>query len=329
MSIYSKVPLRVSLFGGGTDMPEYFSQHGSRILSFAIDKYIRVQFRKNPKYSTSNYRFIFRNTEELYTYSSSSNPVFKNIFKFMESEQQFGEYIYQSDMPSMSGIGSSSAFAICMLNLLNFLKSGKKIKSKELAKKSIFFEQKILKEKVGIQDQIACSYGGFNIIKVSKDGQFNVENIYNKKNKLKIKKLLNSFLLIHTGKYRYASDMEKQKKFGYLDLSYLNEASIEAEKKLKSKKFELYEIGKLLNETWKIKKTISDSVSSPQIDYLYDLIIKKGGIGGKLIGAGGGGFLLVQVPEEKQKKIIEFFSKKLIFKIKCCNSKPQIYEDDF
>ena len=182
---------------------------------------------------------------------------------------------------------------------------------------------------MGIQDQIACSYGGFNIIKISKNGQFTVENIYNKKNKSKIKKLLNTFLLIHTGKYRYASDIEKQKKFIDLDLSYLNEASIEAEKKLKSKKFELYEIGKLLNETWKIKKNISESISSPQIDYLYDMLIKKGGIGGKLIGAGGGGFLLMQVPEEKQKKIIEFFSKKLIFKIQCCISKPQIYEDDF
>ncbi len=328
MSIYSKVPLRVSLFGGGTDMPEYFSQHGSRILSFAIDKYIRVQFRRNPKYSNSNFRFIYSKTEELHSYNSSSNPVFKNIFKFTGCDHQHGEYIYQSDMPSMSGIGSSSAFVISMLNLLNFLKSRKKTSSKELADKSIFFEQKILQEKVGIQDQVACSYGGFNSIKISKNGSFSVKNIYNKKNKLKIKKLLRSFLLIHSGKYRYASDIEKVKQFDKIDLSFLSDAAIEAEKNITSKNFDIYEIGRLLGETWKIKKSISENITSPEIDYIYDMVIKKGGIGGKLIGAGGGGFLLMQVPEDTQKIVSKTFSNKLIFKIDCTNNKPQIDEFD-
>lgn len=328
MNIFSSTPLRISLFGGGTDMPEYFSKHGSKILSFAIDKFVRVEFRKVPMFSKINYRFIYSKTESLYSFENSNNPVFKNIFSFTKSKKTFGEYIYQSDLPSMSGVGSSSAFTISMLNLLNYIKKIKKIDPYSLSKKAIYFEQKILNEKVGIQDQIACAYGGFNKINISRDGNFQVKKLYNQ-NKKNIKKLVQSLFLIHTGRYRFASDTEKTKKFNLIDLSYLAQAADEGEKIIKSKKLITDEIGKLLFETWKIKKSISNNVSSPEADYIIETAIKNGANGGKVIGAGNGGFVLLQVPKKYQKKIFKIFAKFLIVKVNCFNKPPQINEIKF
>lgn len=323
MNILSKVPLRVSLFGGGTDMPEYFSKNQGKVLSLAINKFIYVQYRELPNYSKFKYRFIFNKTEELDSPEYSSNPVFKNIFRFKNLKKLGGEYIYQSDLPSRSGVGSSSAFVIAMLNLLAFIKFNKENKSQSLAEDSIFFEQKILAEKVGIQDQIACSFGGFNLIKIFNDGKFKVNNLYSE-NKSKIDELTSSFLIIHSNKYRYASDIEAAKSFDKIDLSYLSQAAEEGANIIKSKTSNIFEIGRLLKETWKIKKRLSNNTTTTEINDIIDIAIKNGATGGKVIGAGGGGFVLIQISEKKQKKIIDIFKRNIIHKFSCFGDKPII-----
>lgn len=326
MNIYSKVPLRISLFGGSTDYPHYYKNHGSQILNMAINKFVRIEYRKLNPATSVNYRFVYRKIEMLRSFKESQNPVFRNIFKFLKIYPP-GEYNYQCDLPSMSGVGSSSAFVIAMTNLLNFIKYKKTLDSKNLANQAIFFEQEILKECVGVQDQIACAHGGFNRISIDKKGNYKVKNLMNNYHK-RINLLTDSLLLIYSGVRRFSNveALSQKKKIIQSDLSFLSESASNAEKIIKNKNVSIYEIGRLLKSNWEIKKTLSKKMIISQTEEIINLCMKNGGIGGKVIGTGNGGFVLFQVKKDYQKFLIKKLKKFLVMKFNCYNKKPSINE---
>ena len=306
--IISKTPYRISFFGGGSDYPSWYLKNGGKVLSTTIDKYIYVSGRFLPPFFNHKYRVVWSKLEIVNSVNEINHKAVREMLKYYKINDGL-EIHYDGDLPARSGIGSSSVFVVGLMNLLKTYMN-KKINEKNLAKQSIHFEQKVLKEVVGSQDQVAASFGGFNKILFKTNGDFNVNNLNIKKNTLK--KLNKNLLLIYTGIKRNAHDIAKSyvnklhssKKNNILRIiSYVDEC----EKILK--KSNIDDFGKLLHESWLEKKDLNSSVSNRKIDEIYNYAIKNGALGGKVLGAGGGGFILFYVPVEKQKVLLKNFKK--------------------
>ena len=306
--IISKTPYRISFFGGGSDYPSWYIRNGGAVLSSTIDKYIYISCRYLPPFFEHKYRIVWSQMETVKAINEIKHKAVKEMLKYFKIKSGL-EIHYDGDLPAKSGMGSSSVFIVGLMNLLNNFQ-GKKIKNKILAQKSIHFEQKILKDVVGSQDQIAVTYGGFNKITFNPGGGFNVNPISIKKKTLN--KLNRNLLLVYTGISRtahtiargYVNKLHKSKKSHILQISSL---VAEAEKTLRNG--DVNNFGKLLHESWLEKKSLSSSITNSFIDEIYNTAINKGAIGGKLLGAGGGGFLLFYVPYFKQKNFIKYFRK--------------------
>ena len=306
--IISKTPYRISFFGGGSDYPSWYIKNGGKVLSTTIDKYIYISCRYLPPFFEHKYRIVWSQMENVKTINEIRHRAVKEMLKYFKIKSGL-EIHYDGDLPAKSGMGSSSAFVVGLMNLLcNF--QGKKIKKKILAQKSIYFEQKILKDIVGSQDQVASTYGGFNKIIFKTGGGFNIHPILIKKKTLN--KLNRNLLLVYTGIKRtshfvaknYVNKLHKSKKSCILQISSLVE---EAEKTLI--KGDINNFGNLLHESWLEKKSLSSVITNSYIDEIYNNAIKNGALGGKLLGAGGGGFLLFYVPRYRQHKFIKYFKK--------------------
>ena len=304
--IISKTPYRISFFGGGTDYPTWYKEHGGSVLSTTIDKYIYISCRPLPSFFKHKYRIVWSHIENVKKIDQIKHEVVKEMLKKYKIRSGL-EIHYDGDLPARSGIGSSSVFCVGLMNLLsNF--QGKIIKKKQLAEKSIHFEQKVLKQIVGSQDQIAATYGGFNKIVFKMGGGFSVFPFSLKKKK--IQKLNKNLLLIYSGLKRTAHHIAKSyvhklptsKKSHILEISNFVK---EGERILKKGKLD--DFGKLLHEAWLEKKSLSPLIANSHINEIYDLALKKGALGGKLLGAGGGGFLMFYVPHHKQKNFIKHF----------------------
>ena len=306
--IISKTPYRISFFGGGSDYPSWYIKNGGAVLSTTIDKYIYISCRYLPPFFEHKYRIVWSQMENVKAINEIKHRAVKEMLKYFKIKSGL-EIHYDGDLPATSGMGSSSVFVVGLMNLLNNFQ-GKKIKKKLLAQKSIYFEQKILKEVVGSQDQIAVSYGGLNKIIFKTGGDFNVYPISIKKKTLD--QLNKNLLLVYTGIRRTAHDIAKSyinkllksKKSHILQISSLVE---EAEKTLT--KGDVNNFGKLMHESWLEKKNLSASITNTSINDIYNNAINKGALGGKLLGAGGGGFFLFYVPYSKQKNFIKYFRK--------------------
>ena len=306
--IITKTPYRISFFGGGSDYPNWFNKFTGQVLSTTINKHIYITCRFLPKFFKHNYRIVWSKIENVKNLSEIQHESVKGLLKFYKISQGV-EIHYDGDLPARSGMGSSSCFSVGLMKAINTL-NGKKISSMELAKKAIFFEQKIMRETVGSQDQVSASIGGFNKI-IFKKQNISIKKIKNIKN---IKKLERNLLLIYTGINRtadkiastYASILSSTKK-EYI--TKICEHVSEGEKLLNSGKID--EFGKLLNNAWFLKKKLSRSISNSRIDQLYNLALRNGAQGGKLLGAGGGGFLLLYMHPKFRKKFFEN-NKKLI-----------------
>jgi D-glycero-alpha-D-manno-heptose-7-phosphate kinase len=298
--IISKTPLRISLFGGGTDFPEYFNKKKSTIIGTTINKYIYITFSRTLRFDNNNIKIFYKNNEFVNNVKKLKHNVVKKILIKERITNDLDLHIV-ADLPSYSGLGTSSAFTV---GLMNLLKSVRKINISEhqLAKECINFERNILGETVGFQDQIHAAYGGFNKIEIYK------KNIKVTSLDFKKKKLEKNLFLVFTGLTRKADDIEKKKikriKINFKYLDEINEISEFAYKLLKKNKID--EVGKLLGETWELKKKLIGGLSNKTIDDLYEKGISAGASGGKLLGAGAGGFLLFYV-ESKYKKL--FLSK--------------------
>lgn len=296
--IITKTPFRMSFFGGGTDMEEYFREHGGAVLSTTFDKYCYVTVRHLPRFFPYSTLLSYSRTEFANSYEEIKHPAIRNAMKMLDMHEI--RLMYDADLPARSGLGTSSSFAVGMLNAFYALK-GKYADKKKLADQAIYLERIMCKESGGWQDQIAVAYGGLNRINFNSQGYEVFPVIISPEKK---KRLEDSLLMFFTGFTRSSSDIQKENMRDYLRrCQQLREIKIlvdEAEKVLTEKSADLNEFGRLLDYTWQLKRQAGNAVSTNGIDELYAKGIKAGALGGKLLGAGGGGFLIFYAEPEKQ-----------------------------
>ncbi len=301
--IITKTPFRMSFFGGGTDMPEFFRENGGAVLSTTFDKYCYVNVRHLPRFFDYSTELTYSNIERVSAVEDIQHPAIRNAMKFLDMHEL--RLTYEADLPARSGLGTSSSFAVGMLNAFYTLK-GKYADKRKLADEAIYLERELCKESGGWQDQIAASFGGLNRINFNADGYDVLPIIISPQRK---KELNDNLLMFFTGFTRFSSEIQKvngiDKKDKTKQLKEMLLLVDEAESILTNKNSDLNEFGHLLDHTWKLKRQTGKAVSTDNIDYLYEKGISAGALGGKLLGAGGGGFLLFYVEKEKQAAVKE------------------------
>lgn len=294
--IISQTPFRMSFFGGGTDMEEYFKEYGGAVLSTSFDKYCYVNVRHLPRFFDYSTEVSYSKTERVTSVDDLQHPAIRNAMKMLDMHEI--RLTYEADLPARSGLGTSSSFAVGMLNAFYALK-GKYADKKKLADEAIYLERVLCNEAGGWQDQIAASYGGFNRINFNADGYEVLPLIISPERK---KELNKNLMMFFTGFTRFSSDVQKANKLDKKDkigqLQEMHALVDEAEKVLTNNACDLNEFGRLLDHTWKLKRQTGAAVSTDSIDHLYAKGIEAGALGGKLLGAGGGGFLVFYVEPE-------------------------------
>lgn len=298
--IITQTPFRMSFFGGGTDFPGFYKEHGGAVISTTFDKYCYVNVRHLPRFFDYSTELSYAKTERVTDVNDIVHPAIREAMKFLDMHEI--RLTYEADLPARSGLGTSSSFAVGMLYAFYALK-GKYADKRKLADEAIYLERVLCKESGGVQDQIAASFGGFNRINFSQNG-YTVDPIVISPER---KKQLNqNLMLFFTGFSRFSSDIQvstqsamKDKTAQLLEMYSLVD---DAEQILVSKQ-DLNEFGKMLDHTWKLKRGITNKISTDSIDGLYQKAIQAGATGGKLLGAGGGGFLLFYVELDKQEKV--------------------------
>lgn len=300
--VISRTPFRISFFGGGTDYPEWIRENGGAVLGTAIDKYCYITCRYLPPFFEHRLRVVYSKIETCQTPKEVQHPVVRAVLERMAIERGL-EIHHDGDLPARSGMGSSSAFTVGFLHALNALQS--RLVSKEaLAKEAIFVEQQLIRETVGAQDQIFAAFGGFNLIEFRRDETFRIEPVPLAKRRLE--DLTSSLLLFYTGLRRTASDVASTYATGTAarkaQLTRMREMAFEAVEILTGSG-PIEGFGDLLNEAWRLKRSLSGAVSNSQVDAMYDAACKAGARGGKLLGAGGGGFILFFAPPEAHARI--------------------------
>lgn len=300
--IISRTPYRISFFGGGTDYPAWYRQHGGAVLSTTINKYCYITCRYLPPFFEHRFRIVYSKTEEVKSVDEISHPAVREIIGYLGIVRGL-EIHHDGDLPARSGLGSSSAFSVGLLHALYALK-GQMVSKEVLAKEAIYIEQDRLKEAVGSQDQVTTAYGGLNHIEFRSSGEFAARRLTLPDER--VNELNNHLMLFYTGIKRtashvaqsYVNNMDNRKR----ELRIIGDLVEESMALLNSKQ-DITGFGKLLREAWEAKRGLSSSVSNSQVDEIYDQAISAGAIGGKLIGAGGGGFILLFVPPSDQKKV--------------------------
>lgn len=299
--IITKTPFRMSFFGGGTDMESFFREYGGSVLSTTFDKYCYVNVRHLPRFFDWSTEITYSKIEKVSNIDDINHPAIRNAMKMLNMHEI--RLTYEADLPARSGLGTSSSFAVGMLNAFYALK-GKYVDKKKLADDAIYLERVLCQEAGGWQDQIAASFGGFNRINFNVDGYEVLPVIIAPERK----KLLNhNLLMFFTGFTRFSSDVQKVNATGKENkITQLKEmlALVDvAEKVLTDKYSDLDDFGRLLDHTWRLKRQTGTAVSTNSIDELYDKGIAAGALGGKLLGAGGGGFLVFYVQPERQDSV--------------------------
>ncbi len=300
--IISRTPFRISFFGGGTDYPVWYRENGGIVLNTTIDKYCYISCRFLPPFFNHKYLIRYRLIEMVNDLSEIQHPSVRECLRYMMIDQGI-EMVHTSDLPARSGIGSSSAFTVGFLNGLNAL-LGKMVGKRKLASDAICVEQQIIAEKVGSQDQVAAAFGGLNVIEFNGRENFIVNPVTI--NHRRIKALQDHLMLFFTGFSRTASEIVGEQIQNTAaktnELRTMKDMVNEAVRILNEDR-QIEDFGRLLNESWKIKRTLSSRVSNDDIDEMYNTAISGGALGGKLCGAGGGGFMLLFVPPRKQRMV--------------------------
>ena len=303
--IISRTPFRISFFGGGTDYPVWCKKHGGAVLSTTINKYCYITCRKLPPFFKHKHRIIYSKMESVNKIDEIKHPAVREIFRYMNINDGL-EIHHDADLPAMSGLGSSSSFSVGLLNALYAYK-GKIVSKGKLANDAIYVEQDMIKENVGSQDQFAAAYGSLNKIIFNTDGNIVVNPIII--NKERKQELQDHVLFFFSGFQRYASNIAKKQIEKTQDrekqLKKIYKLVYDAIEVLLDDKVSISEFGKLLDQTWKLKKTLTDKITNHKIDDIYRTAIDAGADGGKLIGAGGGGFLVFIARPDKHKAIKE------------------------
>ena len=291
----------MSFFGGGTDMENFFRENGGAVLSTTFDKYCYVNVRHLPRFFDYSTELSYSKTERVTDIDMIQHPAIRNAMKMLDMHEI--RLTYEADLPARSGLGTSSSFAVGMLNAFYALK-GKYADKKKLADEAIYLERNLCQEAGGWQDQIAASFGGFNRINFSDEGYEVLPVIISPERK---RKLNQNLMMFFTGFTRFSSDVQKANTIGKGDKTkQLKEMLLlvdEAEKVLTDRQTDLNEFGRMLDHTWKLKRQTGNAVSTSDIDLLYEKGMKAGALGGKLLGAGGGGFLVFYVEPDKQDNV--------------------------
>lgn len=299
--IISRTPFRVSFFGGGTDYPAWFKEHKGAVLATTIDKYCYITCRFLPPFFEHKSRIIYSIIEAVKKVDEIKHPAVREVLKYLKITQGI-EIHHDGDLPARTGLGSSSSFTVGLLNALYALKGIMPTKD-QLAQEAIHVEQNMCKENVGCQDQTLAAFGGFNYIEFGGLEHLQVRKVTVSTEKVKL--LQDHLMMFFTGFSRMASEIaghqiknipKKQK-----ELKTMHELTQEAVNILNGKN--ILTFGKLLNESWKLKRSLSDRITTPEIDELYNKALSAGAIGGKLLGAGGGGFVLLFAEPHKQAQI--------------------------
>ncbi len=314
-----RVPYRISFLGGSTDYPDYFSKYGGAVISTTIDKYCYLTIRELPPFFEHKHHIVYSLIEAVKNIDDIRHPSVRECLRFMNVEKGL-EIHHDGDLPARSGIGSSSAFTVGLLHAL-YIMQGKTVSKLQLADDAIHVEQGMIKESVGIQDQIATSYGGLNYINIYKDGKYCVSPL--EMERVNYRRLQESLILVFTGFPHVANDIAKTYEFDKTNLlKKMHEYAVLGRELLING--DINKFGELVGESWQLKRKLSPQISTNYIEYIYDTVIKAGAYGGKLIGAGGGGFMLFVAHPDTHQRIKEVLKGLLIVPFKFENQGSQV-----
>jgi D-glycero-alpha-D-manno-heptose-7-phosphate kinase len=304
--IISKTPYRISFFGGGTDYPAWYHKNGGAVLSGSIDKYCYINCRAFPRFFGYRYRIVWSHIENVSTIGEILHPAVREGLRYLGVNGDMClEIHHQGDLPARAGMGSSSSFSVGLIRTILALK-GQIIGKHELALKAIEFEQEVLNENVGSQDQMAASHGGLNVIRFETDGTIRVEPLTISKSR--IAELESHLIMLYTGTSRLSSEIageiidqvDKKEKV----LGEMYEMVDEAVGILNDDK-DIHEFGRMLHHSWQLKRQLASQISNESIDRIYQTAMDNGAIGGKLLGAGASGFMVFFAPPECHQRIKE------------------------
>ena len=302
--IITKTPFRMSFFGGGTDMPDFFEEYGGAVISTTFDKYCYVNVRHLPRFFDYKTELAYSKMERVMDVNDIMHPAIREAMKYLDMQEI--RLTYEADLPARSGLGTSSSFAVGMLSAFYALK-GKYADKKKLADDAIYLERTLCNEAGGWQDQIAASSGGLNRINFHADG-YTVDPIIISPDRKK--QLNHNLLLFFTGFTHFSAEVQESNKGMDKTKQKLEMLGLvdQAQDILTDKNLDLDEFGRLLDVTWKLKRQTGTKISTDSIDALYERGIRAGALGGKLLGAGGGGFLLFYVNPEKRESVLKALS---------------------
>ena len=300
--IITSTPLRISFFGGGTDYPVWYREHGGSVLSTAINKRCYITVRHLPPFFEHHSRVSYSRVESVVKNGQIEHPSVRECLRFMGMEEGV-EIHHVADLPARTGLGTSSAFTVGLLLGLYGLKE--KMRDKHgLATDAIHVEQDLIEEAVGSQDQVSAAYGGFNRIHFNSDGSIEVRRVLGQE---RLAELEQNLALFFTGFSRTASEIacEQMKITPHKknELNMMLQLTNEAEAIVTDPRRSLDDFGRLMHESWQIKRTLTNKISNANIDEIYEAGLQGGALGGKLLGAGGGGFMLFYVPPERRKEL--------------------------
>ena len=319
--IITRTPFRMSFFGGGTDIASFYEEHGGAVLSTTFDKYCYVNVRHLPRFFDYRTHLTYSRTEYVNGVDEIQHPLIREAMRLLDIREI--RLMYDADLPARTGLGTSSSFAVGLLNAFYALK-GKRVDSKRLADEAIYLERVRCQEAGGIQDQSAAAYGGMNRIDMDRNGYRVRPMVLSNQRK---DELNDSLMLFFTGFTRFSSEIQQkteasleEKTAQLLEMKGLVD---DAESILISKA-ELGEFGRLMDYSWKLKRGLSSGISTSAIDEVYETAMKAGARGGKLLGAGGGGFLLFFVEPERQPAVREALRELLYVPFRFETGGPQV-----
>ena len=308
--IITRTPLRVSFFGGGTDYPTWFREHGGAVLSTTIDKYLYLHVRYLPPFFDFKSRIVWSQIEQVQNAKEIKHPAIRGVLEWMKIDDGV-EIHHHGDLPARTGLGSSSAFTVGLIHALHAMR-GELVSKRVLAEEAIYVEQTVLRENVGVQDQIASAFGGLNRVDIRQDASFEVVPLVVQADRLA--SLQDHLLMIYTGLSRHASEIAAEQ------VSTMSEKTAEMEamremvdegERILAGTGSLRDFGRLLDNAWQRKRSLSSKIAPAMVNEMYEAARKAGADGGKLLGAGGGGFMLIFVEPEKRGAVLRSLAKLL------------------
>ena len=305
--IICRTPLRLSFFGGGTDLRSYYQRRPGRVISTGIQRYIYVVVREQVDFVEKRYRINWSQTEFCDEIDEIENPIAREVLRKFGIDRPI-ELTTFSDIPAGTGLGSSSSFSVGLVNAIHAL-NGDRITKYSLASEAAEIELDILCRHMGKQDHFAAAYGAFNVFTFNADETVRVEPVYYDPDV--VEALDESLMLFYMGTQRNASDVLRSQ----VEVTARKESVLTAMQEMVdpmveilSGRGDLADVGPMLHESWLLKRSITDQTSNDSIDHAYRTAMEAGSSGGKLAGAGGGGFLMLFVAPDRQDAVSEALS---------------------